>query len=242
MLYHELVAQQTKQETKQEQPLARKLVVVVMVIVALGLIVWAGVSNYRARQAQKAAASAPPPGQQLVLTPDSSGAGSATPAGGDTQMPPSPLLGKPAPGFELVDTAGKKVSLASYRGRPVLVNFWATWCGPCKYEIPWLTALKTQYAGQGFEILGVSSDQLDQDQKAKASEEKAAVVKAAEKLHINYPVLFGGDTISQQYGGIDLLPQSFYIDRKGDVVAVITGAGSKAEAEADIKKAIGSGA
>ena len=221
--------------------MARRLLVVVMVVVALGFIVWAGVSNYRARRAQKAAA--PPPGRQLVLTPDSSGAGSATPAGGDdAQMPPSPLLGKPAPGFELVDTAGKKVSLASYRGRPVLVNFWATWCGPCKYEIPWLTALKTQYAGQGFEILGVSSDQLDQDQKAKASEEKVAIVKAAEKLHINYPVLFGGDTISQQYGGIDLLPQSFYIDRKGNVVAVITGAGSKDEAEADIKKAIGSGA
>ncbi len=221
--------------------MARKLLVVVMVVVALGLIVWAGVSNYRARQAQRAAASAAPPGQQLVLTPEGSGPGSATAAGDDAQMPPSPLLGRPAPSFDLEDTHGHKVSLASYKGRPVLVNFWATWCGPCKYEIPWLTALKTQYAGQGFEILGVSADELDPDSKTKLAEQKAAIVKAAGTLHINYPVLFGGDTIAEQYGGIDFYPESFYIDRKGNVVAVITGAGSKAEAEADIKKAIASG-
>ena len=222
--------------------MARKVLVAVMVVVALGLIVWAGVSNYRAREARKAAA---PPGQQLVLTPDGSGTGSAIPAPAagseDAEMPPSPLLGKPAPNFKLQDTNGKEVSLASYKGRPVLVNFWATWCGPCKYEIPWLAVLKTKYAGQGFEILGVSSDELDADQKAKASEQKAAIVKAAKALHVNYPVLLGGDTITQAYGGIDLLPQSFYIDRKGDVVAVITGAGSKDEAETDIKKAIASG-
>ena len=217
--------------------MARKGFVVLVVLVALGLIGWAGVSNYRARQAQKAAVGAQH-GPELVLTPD----GAATPTGDAAQTPPSPLLGKPAPNFELLDLHGKKVSLASFKGRPVLVNFWATWCGPCKYEIPWLTTLHTKYAGQGFEILGVSSDSLDPDEKAKATEEKAAIVKAADKLHINYPVLIGGDTITQRYGGIDLLPQSFYVDKMGKVVAVITGAGSKDEAEADIKKAIGSGA
>ena len=217
--------------------MARKALVILVVLVALGLIAWAGVSNYRARQAQKAAVGAGH-GPELVLTPD----GAATPAGGDAQMPPNPLLGKPAPNFELVDLNGKKVSLASFKGRPVLVNFWATWCGPCKYEIPWLTTLRTKYSGQGFEILGVSSDALDSAEKARAAEEKAAIAKAADKLHINYPVLIGGDTITQRYGGIDLLPQSFYIDKTGKIVAVITGAGSKDEAEADIKKAIGSGA
>ncbi len=221
--------------------MARKALVVAMIVVAVGLIVWAGVTNYRTRQAQKAAAAMP--GTQLVLTPD----GAATPAptgsaDASSGMPPSPLLGKPAPAFKLLDTDGKEVSLESYRGRPVLVNFWATWCGPCKYEIPWLTALKTKYAGQGFEILGVSSDQLDTDEKGKATEEKAAILKAAKTLRINYPVLIGGDAITQEYGGIDLLPQSFYVDRSGKVVAVITGAGSKDEAEADIQKAIGSGA
>lgn len=155
---------------------------------------------------------------------------------------PSPLLGKPAPTFQLVDTEGHKVSLASYKGRPVLVNFWATWCGPCKYEIPWLAALHTQYAAQGFEILGVSSDELDPSEKAKADEQKQKIAAAAKKLRINYPVLFNGESIAQQYGGIDVVPQSFYIDRSGKIVAVITGAGSRDEAEADIKKAIGSGA
>ena len=214
----------------------RRLSVIALVLAGLALVLWAGVSNYRARQAQKAAA-ATPPGPQLVLTPDG---GISAPDNGES-APPSPLLGKPAPTFQLVDTEGHKVSLASYKGRPVLVNFWATWCGPCKYEIPWLAALRTQYAPQGFEILGVSSDELDPSEKARAGEQKQAIAAAAKKLRINYPVLFNGDSIAKQYGGIDVLPQSFYIDRSGKVVAVITGAGSKDEAEADIRKALGSG-
>ena len=216
--------------------MARKSFTLLLILVALGLIAWAGVTNYRNRQAEKLRASTP----QLVLTPD----GAATPTGGsaDAQGPPSPLLGKPAPNFALESTDGKEVALASYKGHPVLVNFWATWCGPCKYEIPWLASLHTKYAPQGFEILGVSSDELDSDAKGKETEEKAAIMKAAKNLHINYPVLYGGDSISQQYGGVDLLPQSFYIDGKGTVVAVITGAGSEAEAEAAIQKAIHGGA
>jgi thiol-disulfide isomerase/thioredoxin len=220
--------------------LIRRTVVIALVLAGFGLIIWAGVSNYHVRRNEKIAAVTPP-GQQLVLTPEG---GVATPApdAGEAEGPPSPMLGKAAPDFQLQDTTGHKVSLASYKGRPVLVNFWATWCGPCKYEIPWLAALHTKYAPQGFEILGVSSDQLDPAEKSKAGEQKAAIVAAAAKLHVNYPVLLDGDTISQQYGGIDLLPQSFYIDRTGKIVAVITGAGSKDEAEADIRKAIGSGA
>ena len=223
----------------------RRTIVILVLLVAFGIVIWAGVSNYHVRQMKRVAAMTPP-GQQLVLTKD----GAATPStdgapdtsGAGPQGPPNPLLGKQAPPFSLVDTDGKKVSLASYRGRPVLINFWATWCGPCKYEIPWLTALRTKYAGQGFEILGISSDELDATQQAKAAQEKAAIMKAAAQLHINYPVLLGGDTITEQYGGIDLLPQSFYVDKTGKIVAVITGAGSKNEAEADIQKAIGSGA
>ncbi len=211
---------------------------ILLVLVGFGLIIWAGVSNYHVRRNEKIAAMTPP-GQQLVLTPDG---GTATPAphADEQEGPPNVLLGKPAPAFELVDTTGKQVSLASYKGRPVLINFWATWCGPCRYEIPWIAALRTKYAGQGFEVLGVSSDEIGAG--AKAAKDKAAVTAAAQKFHINYPVLLGGDAISQQYGGVDLLPQSFYVDRTGKVVAVITGAGSEAEAEADVKKAIASGA
>ncbi|RRA50114.1 TlpA disulfide reductase family protein [Acidipila sp. EB88] len=227
--------------------MARKTLVILMVLVALGLIVWAGVSNFHTGQAQKAGTNGlQGHGPEMVLTPagpgDAAGTATVPPDSADAALPPSPLLGKPAPNFELMDLGGKKVSLASYKGRPVLINFWATWCGPCKYEIPWLAALHTQYAPQGFEILGVSSDSLDQEEQSKAGEEKAEIAKAADRLHINYPVLIGGDTITQRYGGIDLLPQSFYVDRNGKIVAVITGAGSKQEAEADIKKAIASGA
>ncbi len=210
----------------------RRGLIIILVLAGLGLVVWAGAANYHARRNAEIAAQKPQ-GEQLVLTPEG-GTATPNPGGTDAGAPPSVLLGKAAPEFTLADTSGKKISLASYRGRPVLVNFWATWCGPCKYEIPWLAELRTKYAGQGFEILGVSSDEMN------ASAE-ASVVKTAAKLHINYPVLLGGESISDSYGGVDVLPQSFYIDRTGKVVAVVTGAGSKDEAERDIRKALGSG-
>ncbi len=208
-----------------------------MMIAAVGLIVWAGISNYRARLAQSSAAP-----QHLVLTPETGPPADASADADSAGMPPNPLLGQPAPNFTLENLAGKKVSLASFKGRPVLVNFWATWCGPCKYEIPWLTQLRTQYAPQGFEILGVSGDELDLDDKTALAREKAAIVRSAKTLQINYPVLFDGDAIEKAYGGVDVFPESFYLDRTGKVVAVITGAGSKQEAEADIQKAIHGGA
>ncbi len=216
----------------------RRGLIIILVLAGLGLITWAGAANYHARRNEKIAEMTPR-GQQLVLTPDG---GTATPNTGASEAgpPPSVLLGKAAPNFTLIDTHGKKISLASYKGRPVLVNFWATWCGPCKYEIPWLADLRSKYAGQGFEILGVSSDELEPG--AKSAQQKADITAVAEKLHVNYPVLFGGESISESYGGVDVLPQSFYIDKAGKVVAVITGAGSRNEAEGDIKKAIGSGA
>jgi peroxiredoxin len=153
----------------------------------------------------------------------------------------SPLAGKPAPAFSLEDLSGNKVSLESYKGKAVLVNFWATWCAPCKIETPWLVELRDQYAAQGFEILGISSegDGVGKDDKAAWEKDKATIAKSAQQMHMQYPVLINGDSISEQWGGLDELPMSFFVDRSGKVIAVQMGLTSKAEIEGNIKKALG---
>src|SRR5271170_6340694 len=116
-------------------------------VVGVALLLWAGWHNLRERKLamQKAREN------QVVLVPEKSG----------QEMPEGEtpkLRGKIAPGFVLTDLAGKKVSLSDYKGRPVLVNFWATWCGPCKVEMPWFEEFHKQYAAQGLEILGLADD------------------------------------------------------------------------------------
>ncbi len=188
-------------------------------IAALGLMVWSGFKEHQRRTQEAALQHAP----QLALVPDGQAPPTATPTSADAaEAQPQPLKGKPAPNFTLVDLNGKKVSLADYKGKAVLLNFWATWCGPCKLEIPWIVKLRDQYKSQGFEVLGIESDNYDTDPKAYASY-KSGVEKSATALNINYPVLLGGDSISTPYGGLDGLPNSFYVDRKGVVTAQIVG-------------------
>src|SRR5580700_3380924 len=148
-------------------------------------------------------------------------------AAGGAAVYVSPLKGKMAPAFALEDLSGKKVSLASYRGKAVLINFWATWCGPCKIETPWLVELRNQYASQGFEILGVSTDDLDPDDKKMLAQEKRDIAKFAEQERMPYPVLIDGASISTPYGGLDALPTSYFVDRNGKVVAAQLGLTSK---------------
>jgi thiol-disulfide isomerase/thioredoxin len=216
--------------------MARKAIVAFIMIAALGLMAWSGYKNYQQRKQQAAAAHAP----QLALVPDGQSPPAPTAAGDSAIAQPQPMKGKTAPNFTLVDLSGKKVSLSDYKGKAVLLNFWATWCGPCKVEIPWLEKLREQYQAQGFEVLGIESDNYDDDPKAYASY-KSGVVKSAAALGINYPVLLGGDTISQPYGGLDGLPNSFYVDRNGVITAQIVGLADRDEIEANIKKALASG-
>jgi cytochrome c biogenesis protein CcmG/thiol:disulfide interchange protein DsbE len=150
----------------------------------------------------------------------------------------SALYGKPAPAFTLEDLSGKKVSLSDYRGKAVLINFWATWCPPCKLETPWLIDLRNQYAAQGFEVLGISADDIDRGNAGKLNEEKQQIARFVQQMQMPYPVLIDADSIGQLYGGLDALPASFFVDRKGTVVAVQLGLTSKDEIEQNIKRSL----
>jgi thiol-disulfide isomerase/thioredoxin len=216
--------------------MTRKAIVAFVMIAALGLMVWSGFKEYERRRQATADQHVP----QATLVPDGQSPPASTAASSSEDAQPQQLKGKKAPSFTLVDLSGKKVSLADYKGKAVLLNFWATWCGPCKLEIPWIVKLRDQYKTQGFEVLGIESDNFDTEPKALA-EYKAGVVKSASALGIDYPVLLQGDSISQPYGGLDGLPNSFYVDRNGVVTAQIVGLADRDEIEANIKKALASG-
>jgi cytochrome c biogenesis protein CcmG/thiol:disulfide interchange protein DsbE len=208
--------------------LKRNTLVITAVLFILSVFAWAGWANYEYRKqaAEKALASV----AKGELIPDASGG-----------MPQyiSPLKGKSAPAFVLEDLSGKRVSLASYKGKAVLINFWATWCAPCKIETPWIVELRNQYASQGFEVLGISADDLNRDDPKELAKDKTEIAQSAQKLHIDYPVLIDGGSLDKPYGGLDELPTSFFVNRDGTVVAAQIGLTSKADIEANIKKALG---
>ena len=208
----------------------RNSIVLSIVLLLLAAFAWAGWANweYRKQAAEKRLASA----AKAELVADGTGAG-------DIPHFVSPLMSHPAPDFTLEDLSGKKVSLASYRGKAVLINFWATWCGPCKIETPWLVELRNQYASKGFEILGVSLDDLDTDDKKMLAQEKRDIAKFAAQEHMQYPVLINGGSIDKPYGGLDALPTSYFVNRSGKVVATQLGLTSKDDIEGNIHKALG---
>jgi thiol-disulfide isomerase/thioredoxin len=207
----------------------RNLLVVSAVLLILAAFAWAGWSNFEHRQQAKAVQAATVAAQSLAApAPEAL-----------TPQPANPLVGKPAPAFTLEDLDGKKHSLAGYKGKALAINFWATWCAPCKIETPWLIELRKQYAAQGFEVLGISADDLDRDDPAKLADEKKQIGGFVQKMQMPYPVLLDANSISKPYGGLDQLPATFYVDRNGIVVAAQMGLISKDEIEANIKKALG---
>jgi thiol-disulfide isomerase/thioredoxin len=217
----------------------RNVMVLGAMVTALTLMIAAGIINFEhRRQAERARMQGP----QLTLVPDN-GSGSspdaATPTGDMENA--TALDGKIAPALALADLNGNKISLANYKGRPLVVDFWATWCGPCKVEIPWFEKLHDQYASQGLEILGVSTDDLDRDDPAKLFTQKRDIADFVSKMHMNYPILLGEDGVEDKWG-IDAMPTTFFIDRNGKVVASTIGLAPREVIEADIQKAIASGA
>ena len=135
---------------------------------------------------------------------------------------------KAAPDFTLADANGVPVKLSDYKGKVVLLNFWATWCGPCKIEIPWFIEFEKTYKDRGFATLGVSMDE----------DGWKAVNPFVAQRAMNYPVMVGNDRVAQLYGGIDSLPSTFLIDREGRIASVHLGLVSKRDCEAEILKLI----
>ncbi len=135
----------------------------------------------------------------------------------------------PAPEFTLESPTGETVSLSGFRGKVVLLNFWATWCGPCKILTPWLVELQDQYGPQGLQIIGVA---LDEDAT------KVEIGEYADQMRVNYPVLIGNETVAKAYGGVPAMPESFLIGRHGKIVDRMVGLKSKGEIEGCIRKVL----
>lgn len=203
----------------------RNTVVTGVVLLILAVFGWAGWANYENRKQAAERRLANVAKGELV-------------PGGDEQAALTPLVGKPAPQFSLEDLNGRKVSLADYKGKAVLINFWATWCGPCKVETPWLVDLRNQYNSKGFEILGVSTDDIDRSDPKAFGQEKKEIADFVDRMKMPYPVLIDGDSLSKPYGGLDAMPTSFFVDREGRIVAATMGISSKEDIEANIQKAL----
>ncbi len=134
-----------------------------------------------------------------------------------------------APDFTLADAKGNHVRLGDYKGKVVLLNFWATWCGPCKVEIPWFIEFEKQYGAQGFTVLGVS---LDEDG-------WKAIDPFVAKEKINYPIVLGTEKVNELYGGIEALPTTLVIGRDGKVAYLHAGLIGKDEYRKEIVELLG---
>ncbi len=181
----------------------RDIVVLIVVVVVVGLMISAAVLWSRRALPQ--------------------GAGKA---GGGTL---GDVHGQPAPDFDLKSLEGKQVKLSSLRGKPVVLNFWATWCEPCKLEMPWFEELHKQYAGQ-VEFVGVAMDDAGED----------TVRKFAKEVGVTYTILIGKEAVGEAYGGLPFLPTTFYIGRDGKIVERSFGIAGKGDVEANIKRALAS--
>jgi peroxiredoxin len=138
-------------------------------------------------------------------------------------LPPGELAGA-APAFTLTDLSGKSVSLSDFRGKVVVLDFWATWCPPCRREIPDFIDLQKKFGSQGLEIVGIALDEPDK------------VQAFARQNGMNYPVLLGSDEISMKYGGIEGIPTTFIIDKSGRIVNRFEGFQPREVFETEIKK------
>ena len=114
-----------------------------------------------------------------------------------------------APDWQLNGPTGKTVKFSDFRGKVVILNFSATWCAPCRLEIPYLIELQKRYGDRGLAVIGVSLDEQGPD----------VVKEFVKQLGVNYPIVIGNEKITEAYGGIEGIPTTFVIDRQGRVVS-----------------------
>ncbi len=131
-----------------------------------------------------------------------------------------------APDFTLPDLAGDNLTLSDFKGKVVILNFWATWCPPCRREIPDFVYLYEKYKDEGLVIIGVNLDRGD----------SRAVKQFSENYKIDYPIVLGNVNVTQDYGGIRGIPTTFVIDRNGDIKEKYVGYRPRATFEKAIKE------
>ena len=145
-----------------------------------------------------------------------------------------PETGSIAPDFDLkvLDGNGKTMKLSSLRGKAVILDFWATYCGPCKIEMPWFVELQNKYGPDGLQIVGVAEDDAGEK----------AISDFTHKMGINYPILLGTEKVADLYGGLDGLPTTFFVDRSGKIIDRQLGLISESVIVDNIKKSLASNA
>ncbi len=136
----------------------------------------------------------------------------------------TPFDFKPAPNFELPDVNGKKVRLSDFKGKVIILDFWATWCPPCRAEIPGFIELYNKYKDKGVVVIGISLDEGG----------LRDVLPFIREFGVNYPILIGNYKVTQDYGGIRGIPTTFVIDKKGNIRAKYVGYRPKEVFERDI--------
>lgn len=136
-----------------------------------------------------------------------------------------PAVGDNAPALALADTSGNMVNLGDYRGKVVLINFWASWCPPCKAEMPGFQRVLMEFEGKGFAVLSVSLDDVS-----------PAVLK---ELNILFPVMKLNERVKMGYGNVSDVPQSFLIDREGRILKKVWKVYDEKDLRADVKRALG---
>lgn len=143
-------------------------------------------------------------------------------------LAPGSVIGRVAPDFTLKTLDGKTLKLSDLRGKAVVLNFWATWCPPCKVELPWFVDLQKKYGPQGLQVVGISEDEGG----------KEKVAQFVKEMGVNYTIAVDDNSVSEKYGDVEDLPTTFYIDRNGKIVQFAMGLVDRSEIEEKMKAAL----